>query len=577
MSICSRVLYPVFFTLIPQASASFQPNCTIPLESVNFVSSSNVRGTLDILWNCLLTIILCTWTVQHLNIPEESPESTTRAQALKQILKSSWTNIKWNLVALISPEAAVGKAYQDLMMARRSVREMAELAKVDDVPWTVVHAQYANLGGFKFKVVGWFWEPNSLVGSGISNTSFGRAYDVIRDMKAAAGGSVQIWSGDWIKQASPVTGRDLKEGDGKRGPQVEAKREAYRQPPITGPPNIDRTESPSIRSFPKRIEQEESVISTMPSQQDNESHTIDSSHTSGRRSSSTQRSTNFIYIYPNADQLRLMRESNFIHRLPSISTHEITSKTKPETLAKTIALLQALWFLIQITTRAAKRLPISQLEIATLSYITCALLIYLLSWTKPQGITTPTSITHSHPINRLQFDSLSIRFSRVRGTKAIKRLYPQPRWKEDGYMFHPPPNDLIFNEGPECLKINKRVYFSYFNIALSLSGIVFGSIHLLAWEFIFPTHVESVVWKVAGCYLVGNVAIFPVVYIGGVVREYTSWKLGLRGIGVVVNCGFTVVYMIAKLGLVVLMFRSLGHLPVGAFVGTWMEDIPHLS
>jgi hypothetical protein len=449
---------------------------------------------------------------------------------------------------------------------------MAELARIDDVQWTMVHAQYANIGGFKFKVQGWEGGIDSLVGSSISDTSFGRVYDVIRDMKTAAGGSVQIWSGDWNKRNESVNGRDLEEGDkekGIHGRDLEKER--------TGPPNVDRTNSPSIRSFPERREQKGSVTSTMPSQRDNESHTIDSSHTSGRRSSSTQSSTNFIYIYPNADQLRLMRQANVIHRLPCISTHEITSKTKPETLSKTIALLQAIWFLIQVITRAAKHLPISQLEISTLAYIASALLIYILNWTKPQGITTPTSINHVHPINRLKFNRLSLGFGRVRGTKAIKRLYPQPRWKEDRYMSHPPPNDLIFNHGPEWLKINKRVYFSYFNVALSLSGIVFGGIHLLAWDFIFPTHVESVVWKVASLYIAGNVAIFPVAYGGGLVHEYTGWKVGLRRMAMVVNCGFTVVYMFAKLGLGVLMFRSLGHLPVEAFIETWMEDIPRLS
>jgi hypothetical protein len=577
MSISSRVLYPIFFALLPQASASFQPNCTIPSETVNFVSSSNVRGTLDILWSCLLTIILCTWTVQHLNIPEESPESTTWAQVLKQILKTSWTNIKWNLVALISPEAAVGKAYQDLMMARRSVREMAELARIDDVPWTMVHAQHANLGGFKFKAQGCSWEVDSLVGSSISDTSFGRVYDVIRDMKTAAGGSVQIWNGDWIKRTESVDERGLGEGEREKDVQIgDPEKEAYRQPPITGPPNVDRTDSPSVRSFPERIE-EESVTSTMPSQRDDGRHSIVTSHTERPRSSSTQRSTTFVYIFPNADQLRLMREANVIQRLPSISALEITSITRPEPLAKTITVFQAIWFTIQVITRTAKHLPISQLEIATLAYVACALLIYILNWSKPQGITTPTEVNYSHPINRGEFDILSIGFDRVRGTKAIKRLYPQPSWKDDGYMLFSPPNDLIFNEGPEWLKINNRVYFSYFNVALSLSGMVFGGIHLLAWDFVFPSYVEKVVWKVASCYIAGNVAIFPVAYVGGLVREYTSWKWGLLGMGILFNCGFTVAYLLAKLGLVVLMFRSLGHLPAGAFVGTWVEGIPHLS
>lgn len=48
------------------------PYCTIPTEGLHsFVSAPNVRGTLDILWSCLATIIACTYTVLHLNIPEQ--------------------------------------------------------------------------------------------------------------------------------------------------------------------------------------------------------------------------------------------------------------------------------------------------------------------------------------------------------------------------------------------------------------------------------------------------------------------------------------------------------------------------
>jgi hypothetical protein len=144
-------------------------------------------------------------------------------------------------------------------------------------------------------------------------------------------------------------------------------------------------------------------------------------------------------------------------------------------------------------------------------------------------------------------------------------------------MCSPPPNDLVFNYGPEWLKINSRVYFSHPNIALSLSGMVFGGIHLLAWDFIFPSFIESVFWKVASFYIAGNIAIFAVAYVGGLVREYTSWKVGLLRIGILFNCGFTVAYLLPKLALVVLAFRSFRDLPVGAFVRTWVEGIPHLS
>ena len=127
--------------------------------------------------------------------------------------------------------------------------------------------------------------------------------------------------------------------------------------------------------------------------------------------------------------------------------------------------------------------------------------------------------------------------NRVKGTKAINRFFlPRRGEEEDGY---PSPNDLLFNDGPEILKINGRQYFSYHIIALSLSGTVFGGIHLLAWDFVFLSFIESVVWKAASFYNTATIALFPVTYIGGLVREYTSWKRGMLGLGVVFNCFFT--------------------------------------
>src|SRR5436305_7890877 len=72
--------------LIGLASAStiFHPNCSIPSQPVNLVLAPGVRGTFDILWTCVFTLLVCTWTVQHLNIPEQS---------LKE-LKTLWDGLK---------------------------------------------------------------------------------------------------------------------------------------------------------------------------------------------------------------------------------------------------------------------------------------------------------------------------------------------------------------------------------------------------------------------------------------------------------------------------------------------------
>jgi hypothetical protein len=53
------------------ASKIFQPNCSTIPAGTNFVYSPDIRGTQNILWSCIFTIIACTWTIQHLNVPRQ--------------------------------------------------------------------------------------------------------------------------------------------------------------------------------------------------------------------------------------------------------------------------------------------------------------------------------------------------------------------------------------------------------------------------------------------------------------------------------------------------------------------------
>ncbi|KAI9766810.1 MAG: hypothetical protein M1840_006285 [Geoglossum simile] len=148
MSSSLRVLLLLFIKIV-LASTTFNPECTIPPESVNIVYSSTVRGTFDILWSSIFTLLICTWTIQHLNIPGWVHEGEN---TLKRSLKRGWTKLKWMLITLMLPELLVARAVQDFMLARRSYEEMKEIAEEDGVGWTLTHSFYANMGGFVLRV-----------------------------------------------------------------------------------------------------------------------------------------------------------------------------------------------------------------------------------------------------------------------------------------------------------------------------------------------------------------------------------------------------------------------------------------
>jgi hypothetical protein len=163
-----------------QAAASSHPNIT-----GHFILSANTRGTLDILFSSLFTILICAWTLQHLNIPPPLAQATTWRQTLHHSLSRLLNQTKYLLLTLICPELWIGKAFQDFMVARRSCRDMKELAEKDRVFWTMTHAYLANVGGFKFKVEGEPWLDGMLGStssrSTISLVSLEPIYETIRE------------------------------------------------------------------------------------------------------------------------------------------------------------------------------------------------------------------------------------------------------------------------------------------------------------------------------------------------------------------------------------------------------------
>ena len=111
-------------------------NCTIsPGVKLGWVDQPLRRGTLDILWSCLLVIVTSIWTVLHINLP--GPEETYWSGVARKA--------RWALFALFAPELVSVSAASQWYSARTSAEKMKDLG-VDH--WTVVHGFFSDSGGF---------------------------------------------------------------------------------------------------------------------------------------------------------------------------------------------------------------------------------------------------------------------------------------------------------------------------------------------------------------------------------------------------------------------------------------------
>jgi hypothetical protein len=279
-----------------------------------------------------------------------------------------------------------------------------------------------------------------------------------------------------------------------------------------------------------------------------------------------------VYAYLNADQLYELRNKSTIQRLPKVSVKQISDKSKSDAFVKGTAILQVLWLVIQVIFRGIKHLPVSQLEIAVIAFAACTLLTYIFSFPKPQNVTV-ADLACPYPIPLASIKE--VENINDRGTSWFRNLALQ----RNVNILSPIPNDADFDHlpGSEIL--------TFMDVGMVAAGTLFGSLHLIAWNFHFPTPLESLLWKLASVYLA---AVLPCYYLLAFIFEKLGWlkdvfensKALSRFENVVAKgvVGLSALsYCVARLCLLVLVFRSLFFLNPETFVTTWARNVPHLQ
>src|ERR1700761_2485781 len=119
-------------------------NCTIPPERVAFVGAPNIRGTLDILWSCASVLLICTWSILHLNVPPQSTLAPgNKAQVFLRAVKRTRTKLAWMLLNILAPEWPLGKAWSDRRSVKLLRRSFEQWSAKDGVPWSDTHTYFA--------------------------------------------------------------------------------------------------------------------------------------------------------------------------------------------------------------------------------------------------------------------------------------------------------------------------------------------------------------------------------------------------------------------------------------------------
>ncbi|KAJ7910778.1 hypothetical protein B0H13DRAFT_2485055 [Mycena leptocephala] len=258
----------------------------------------------------------------------------------------------------------------------------------------------------------------------------------------------------------------------------------------------------------------------------------------------------------------------FLTGIKNIDTEDIMDKSKGDALSKGLAMVQGLWFTTQCLARVHQHLAVTELEVATLAFAVVNIFIWWLWWNKPldvqrQIVVGPAKLPDALPITTVRAPQWH------RFLSAIGGIFP-------AYKYDPLSSTSVSSFWSLSMDELDDIQGILPFVIEVLVGTVFGAIHCAAWNADFPTAVEMWMWRSCSSLIVAiPVILLLLILVGLSSVDESHWtEKAMIIIGVIVPI---LMYVIARLVLIILPLFALRALPSGAFVDVnWSTYIPHL-
>ncbi|KAI9725361.1 MAG: hypothetical protein M1828_003211 [Chrysothrix sp. TS-e1954] len=282
-----------------------------------------------------------------------------------------------------------------------------------------------------------------------------------------------------------------------------------------------------------------------------------------------------------AAQVQYLVEKEHIP-LPSLTKKEIWDKSKADAFAKTVAALQSAWFTLQIVARGIQHLPVTLLELSTICLMTCTAASLFFWFFKPLNVETPTVLCT---------EATTAEMISTAGDKG------SPTWEATPLDFIEPlaytSTKMPFStwwsvqERPLPRLPNDRdsqLHNWQVVAIISVPTAAFGTLQLIAWNFVFPTQAEQMLWRYTclgngivlgvGCALEAGAIIFSKFTVAGL-DTFNQYKLRWPWSLLFFIPG--AMYFVARTIVIVEVLISLRALPVGCFSNVnWTGFLPHI-
>jgi hypothetical protein len=482
----------------------------------------------------------------------------------------------------LAPEMFTGKACADMYSAWINETEMRPFAERDQVEWERMHAFFANMGGFVVR-----FGPELIVSLTIKltiDTNRSNQNEEVKDRISPSARQTEGESpnGTGIQKASTVVATL---NDQTREPSNVSTKDLASLPPHRITPRSrmaileDITPNYSARCDVSSVAKD-SHIGLDAFTKRNSTTALSSGVVEWKRDDHNSITVSeVIKSAPQVDrlnslgwywnmaalqgniwaldgrQLLLAREMGIIDALPNVPTDSLNDRNKVDVVVRCFTVLQILWLAVQIIVRSIKHLPSSQLEIVTLAFAACSIVTYLLQLQKPQGPSIPYYIP-------------AVRYPTENEILTIAAGGPRATHPCGGRPFYSIPNAFVHYQGTGVRE------FIPATLGVVLFSIAFGALHLIAWQFSFPTDVERLLWRIAsiGTAIIPVSCTLPILLV--IPARVPKW---MSIVIIAYTLIGTLVYSLCRLFTLVEVFRTLYFLPPGAYITTWAANIPHIG
>ena len=180
-------------------------------------------------------------------------------------------------------------------------------------------------------------------------------------------------------------------------------------------------------------------------------------------------------------------------------------------------------------------LPITELELATVGFVVCAFIMYVLWWDKPFDVDQRTVVLLNYPewfLTRLE------------------------QWEiEAGTGDRVPDQDTL---GLLDLVEDERIRLP--DLAFYSTATVFSALHFSAWNWKFPSPIVRTLWRAFSIAAFGSVLINLLLFLSCKLSFNVDWLLRVYILPFAASTN-----VVSRLGLIILIFYYFSGMPAGIY------------